>query len=86
MDSGIPLTVVTYYVFIGSHAFAMFAHINFMGARGALTTLYRTLFTMLLLLTLYGSTMSFLIFCGSPMHYRMAGNFRGIVEGPSSKT
>ena len=45
-------------------AFAMFAHKKITGARGTLTTLYRTSFTVLLL----GSIMSFLAFCGSPMH------------------
>ena len=39
---------------------------KFTGAWGTLTSLYLTLF-ILLLLALCGSTMSFLAFCGSPM-------------------
>ena len=60
-------------VCIGSHSLAMFAKkflrangINFTGARGTLTTLYRTLYILLFgcLLALYGSTMHPARLCG----------------------
>ena len=62
----LELKLWLFEVCIGSHSLAMFAKkflrangINFMGARGTLTTLYRILCILLFgcLLALYGSTM-----------------------------
>ena len=65
----LELKLWLFEVCIGSHSLAMFAKkflwangINFTGARGTLTTLYRTLFGCLL--ALYGSTMHPARLCG----------------------
>ena len=69
----LELKLWLFEVCIGSHSLAMFAKkflrangINFTGARGTLTTLYRTLCILLFgcLLALYGSTMHPARLCG----------------------
>ena len=69
----LELKLWLFEVCTGSHSLAMFAKkilrangINFTGARGTLTTLYRTLCILLFgcLLALYGSTMHLARLCG----------------------
>ena len=62
----LELKLWLFEVCIGSHSLAMFSKKIFTGARGTLTTLYRTLCILLFgcLLALYGSTMDPARLCG----------------------